>query len=304
VIRPYFWSHWLADALRSDPFIAPRVVEVPGWRERGRPPAEFSYLPSGVLCHHTACMIRRGHDPQSCINSIIAGNSVAPGPISQLLGTWTPPGVRWTGTNPDPRIVVLAAGRSNHAGSGVYPWGAPSGNGSSIGIEWCGPPEVGAWPDVVVELYERVAAALLRWNGWQVGQVTTHWEYAVPRGRKIDQSGPHPGEPQLRPLQPWNPDRWRAQIAARLAPLPPPPPPILKGSTMLIVARNKATGVYHVADGIQRRNLGSNPDAMIWATVLGGQPMRDAASGREVQRRDDISDVDATFIEQLGVVAR
>ncbi len=215
----YFWARWLADALRSDPFVAARLVEVPGWQDRGRPPSSTSFLPTGIVDHHTACMIRTGHDPQSCVNGIVAGNSVAPGPISQLLGTFTPPGVRWNGSNPDPRIVLIAAGRANHAGVGQYRWGAPSGNGSSIGVEWCGPPADG-WPDVVVELRERVDAAILRWNGWTVDQLTTHWEYATPRGRKIDQSGRWDAQPALGQLTPWAPDVWRARVAARLTPPP------------------------------------------------------------------------------------
>jgi hypothetical protein len=221
----YFWARWLPDALQSDPFVADRLVVLDGWENRGRPPSSTMFLPSGIVDHHTACMIREGHDPQSCINGIIAGNSVAPGPISQLLGTFTPPGVRWNGSNPDPRIVLIAAGRANHAGTGIYPWGAPGGNGSSIGVEWCGPP-AGGWPDVVVELRARVDAAILRWNGWSTDQLTTHWEYATPRGRKIDQSGAHRDEPTIGQLQPWNPDRWRARVASVLAPPPieiPPP---------------------------------------------------------------------------------
>jgi hypothetical protein len=215
----YYWATWLAEALGADPWLAPRIIERGGWQTFGRPPADFSFNPSGFVSHHTACMARTNHDPQGCINGIVAGNSSAPGPIAQLLGTWTPPGTRWNGSNADPRIVVIAAGRANHAGDGVYPWGAPSGNGSSIGIEWCGPPDTGAgpWPDVVVECYERVAAALLRHCGWTTRQLTTHWEYGTPRGRKIDPSGPYVGQPTLASLTPWDPATWRARIDARLA---------------------------------------------------------------------------------------
>lgn len=219
----YEWSIWLVDALRADPFVASRLVLVEGWETRGRP--SDAYAPTGVLEHHTACMTKVGHDPANCLSGILAGNSVAPGPISQLLGTWTPLGVKWNGQNPDPRILVVAAGRSNHAGAGVYPWGAPSGNGSSIGIEWCGPPSAGSWPDIVIELRERVTAAILRHRSWPIGRVTTHWEYATPKGRKVDPQGAWPGEPTLTSSAPWSPDRWRSAVAARLVPPAPPPTP-------------------------------------------------------------------------------
>jgi hypothetical protein len=214
----YVWSTWLADALRADPWLAPRVIERAGWQTFGRPPSDFSYNPSGLIDHHTACCIGNGHDPQSCVNGIVAGNSSAPGPIAQLLGTWTPPGTRWNGANADPRVVVIAAGRCNHAGDGAYPWGAPAGNGSAIGIEWCGPPP-GAWPDIIIEARERTTAALLAAPGWTTRQLTTHNEYVAPvrPGDKIDPSGSWSGEPGLAQMTPWNASTWRARVDTRLS---------------------------------------------------------------------------------------
>ena len=209
---PYFWATWLREALEADPFVKERLVVVQGWESRGRTPVTFSFNPSGVLEHHTACFARRGHDPQSCLNAILSGRTGAPGPISQLFGTWTPLGVKWDGSNVDPRIALVAAGRSNHAGAGQYPWGAPEGNGSSIGIEWCGPPETVLWPDEVIELRARVTAAILKNRGWGVQQVTTHWEYARPKGRKIDPSGPWSGQAGLNWNSPWSPNLWREQV--------------------------------------------------------------------------------------------
>lgn len=216
----YFWATWLADALRRDKFVADRMIEVPGWQTRGRPPSSFNFLPTGILDHHTACMVRMGHDPQGDLNTIINGVNDVPGPISQLLGTWTPPGVKYNGLNVSPRILVVAAGRANHAGVGTYPWGAPSGNGSVIGIEWCGPSESVPWPDEVIELRERVDACLLIHNGWGIHQLTTHWEYADPEGRKIDPSGPWVGEPEINWNRHWNPDIWRHRVGVRM--LAPP----------------------------------------------------------------------------------
>jgi hypothetical protein len=227
----YAWARWLLPALLTDPVVAPKVIVVPGWETRGRPPAEFSFFPSGLLDHHTACFCRVGHDPQSCINGIVAGNAITPGPISQLLGTFTRPGVKFTGGNVDPHIVVIAAGRANHAGSGRYNWGAPSGNGSSIGIEWCGP--VDRWPDRVVEFRERVDAALLRDRNWGVHQIDTHHSYATPSGRKIDPSGATSFQPTLGITAPWSASLWRTRVAARMSPPPPPlPPPPPQGDDM------------------------------------------------------------------------
>lgn len=218
----YAWATWMLPALQADPVLAPKIIEVPGWQTHGRPPERFSFLPSGIIEHHTACMCRIGHDPQNCLNPIVSGYGETPGPISQLLGTFTRPGVKWDGKNVDPHIIIAAAGRSNHAGTGQYSWGAPSGNGSSIGIEWCGP--VDGWPDRVVEFRERVTAALLRNRNWGVHQVDTHYSYARPLGRKVDPSGRYAHQPTLGLNQPWSVDTWRSKVAARLQPLPPPSP--------------------------------------------------------------------------------
>lgn len=237
----YYWATWLPAALSKDPFVAERMVLMPGWDTRGRPPSQFSFLPTGVVEHHTACMIRTGHDPQNCVNAIIAGRSDAPGPISQLCGTFTPFGVKWNGSNPDPRIGVIAAGRANHAGAGTYPWGAPEGNGASLGIEWCGPPDSG-WPDIVIELRERVTAAILRHNGWGVHQVVTHNGYAPTR--KIDPSGRYNAQPALGTLSPWNVAVWQGRLQARLAPAPTPPTSVQEDIPVKMVIKG-ADAAHH-----------------------------------------------------------
>lgn len=219
----YEWATWLLPALKSDPVVAPRITEVSGWQTRGRPSAQFSFAPSGVIEHHTACFVKDGHDPQTCLNGILNGHSGVPGPVSQLLISWTPLGTKWNGKNLDPRVIIVAAGRANHAGTGVYSWGAPSGNGSSLGIECCGP--VVGWPDQLIDFRERVTAAILRDRSWPVGRVMTHHEYATPRGRKIDPSGAYRSEPTLGLTQPWNGNVWRLRLQSHLMPKPPEPPP-------------------------------------------------------------------------------
>lgn len=218
----YEWQLWLLEALESDPYIAQRLVVVDGWETRGRPPSDFNFTPSGVLDHHTACMMRHGHDPEACLSVILNGNSEAPGPISQILGTWTPLGTKWNGNNVDPRVILVAAGRANHAGDAEYPWGGADDNAGSIGIEWCGPPESGGWPDEVVELRRRVSAVLsAHWGGSDY--VTTHWEAAIPRGRKVDPSGSWYAEGNGA-NDPWDPDLWRREVGKIDSPEPGPGP--------------------------------------------------------------------------------
>lgn len=223
----YIPATWLAIALASDPVVAPRVVECSGWEKFGRPPSVGEFDPRGVLEHHTACLLPVGHDPATCLRVIQQGNTEAPGPISQLLITATPTGVRWDGHTVDPRVYVVAAGRANHAGSCIYPWTSATGvrdNAGAIGIECCGPPT--RWPDFLVEFRARVTACLLRTPGWAADRVSTHHESAVnPPGRKIDPSGAWRGEPDLTQTTPWSASRWR-QLVAQYLNLPQPTAPV------------------------------------------------------------------------------
>lgn len=157
---------WLADALRGG---GCNVVELAGWKERGRPGA-FGPV-KGVLCHHIAGA-RTGNAPG--LNLIVQGRADLPGPLSHLHlardGTFT----------------VIAAGRCNHAGPGSWR-GVTSGNTNFIGIE---AENVGdgtdPWPDVQMEAYARGCAAILNHIGAAAIMCAGHKEYALPPGRKID----------------------------------------------------------------------------------------------------------------------
>lgn len=260
----YLWQHNLPDILRADPVLAPKVIEWPGWRDRGRPPENFSFAPSGHISHHTGCAVRfNSHDPTGCINFIIAGNSATgvPGPISQYLGTVVKPGTRYDGTNLDPHIVVIAAGRANHAGGGKYNWGAPEGNGSSIAGEWCGPFD--RWPDEYVEFRRRCLAAILRGNDWPINRDMTHQEYAsFDDGRKIDPSAAWLREPGLGLTTAWNPNLWRGYVNELLQPPPPPPPPPpipdLEEDMTWRVAKQLHDGPWFIGDGKDAFTVGDN----------------------------------------------
>lgn len=287
----YYWATWLYNALASDPFVKPRIVQTKSWETRGRPPSQFSFMPSGVLDHHTACMCKVGHRPDNCLSPIINGHSGVPGPISQLLGTMTPLGVAWTGTNPDPRIIIVGAGRANHAGTGTWPWGAPGGNGSAIGIEWCGPPST-QWPDVVVELRARVTAAILRHNGWPISRSTIHWEYATPQGRKIDPSGRWKREPSLGQISHWNPSLWRTEIASYLSLAPTKPPPT---TTPLPLPPRPASGTTEGMEKMLIAKYGGTPTANWggWYSCDGGVTRKAVSSMAQAATLVDLGALDA-----------
>lgn len=134
----------LADRLRRDPVLAPFVVEVAGWRDRG----SASFAPRGFVWHHTAGP-RRGAAPSLTICTY--GREGLPGPLCNLF------------LARDCRIYVVAAGRANHAGTGG--WKGLSGNSSVYGIEientgYNTGPLAEPWPPFLVDLAARIAAAL------------------------------------------------------------------------------------------------------------------------------------------------
>lgn len=161
-------ADWLAYVLRLR---GCNVVELAGWRTRGRPGA-FGPI-KGVLTHHTAGPLT-GNAPS--LGTVVEGRPDLPGPLAHLFlardGTFT----------------AVAAGRCNHAGIGSWN-GINSGNTSFIGIEAenTGTPS-DPWPDVQMEAYARGCAAILKHIGAPVIMCAGHKEYALPPGRKIDPS--------------------------------------------------------------------------------------------------------------------
>ena len=104
---------WLPHVLKSAGL---KVAPVPGWETRGR--AEMGEV-LGVICHHTGGQ-RVGNMPT--LQVLIDGRAGLPGPLSQL------------GLGRDGTYYVIAAGRCNHAGSGVWN-SVTNGNSNFIGIE-------------------------------------------------------------------------------------------------------------------------------------------------------------------------
>jgi N-acetylmuramoyl-L-alanine amidase len=205
----------LADVCRAG---GCNVIEYGGWQSRGRPSSTGCFDPRGVLCHHTA-------SPDSWsdaddLNCILAGNSSAPGPISQLyLSRFEP----WP-------VYIVAAGRANHGGKGAIPGeGCGDMNCALLGIE-AGQSGSTYWPDGMVAAYAKLVKALCTGYGWSVNQVFLHATTGQPCGNsKIDPSGPWLNEPHLPLGNPggstWNLETWRAYVNSA-GPGPTPPRPI------------------------------------------------------------------------------
>lgn len=159
---------WLPNVLKAAGL---KVALVDGWEERGR--AEMGEV-FGVICHHTAGP-RNGNMPS--LQTLIKGRPDLPGPLSQL------------GLGRDGTYYIIAAGRSNHAGKGIWK-GLVNGNSNFIGIEAenTGNANDFPWPDVQIDAYHRGVAAILKHIGRDAGFCAGHKEYALPKGRKSDTS--------------------------------------------------------------------------------------------------------------------
>lgn len=97
----YVWQRWLAEEFRAAGL---EVVEVEGWENRGRPASTGGYDPDqGITVHHTGATSSAAN-PGPTLATLIQGRSDLPGP----LAPWS---VRYDGV-----VVVIAAGRCNHAG--------------------------------------------------------------------------------------------------------------------------------------------------------------------------------------------
>lgn len=125
-----------------------KVVEVPGWRKRGRPASTGGFAPVGVLCHHTATSIRTS--VAAVLRLLVHGRSDLPGPLCQLsLGR-------------DGTVYIVAAGRANHAGVAKSAGTVAAGDGNVlyIGIEAQNDGVGEKWPAAQYDAYVLLAAVL------------------------------------------------------------------------------------------------------------------------------------------------
>ena len=180
---------WLPHVLKDAGL---KVAPVDGWEERGRGDVGEIF---GVICHYTQGP-RNGNMPS--LGTLLEGRSDLPGPLSQL------------GLGRDGTYYIIAAGKCNHAGKGVWR-GIANGNGNFIGIEAenTGGANDFPWPAVQLDAYHRGVAAILKHVGRGAEFCAGHKEYARPLGRKID--------PDLEM------GAFRGAVAAILAGTSPPP---------------------------------------------------------------------------------
>lgn len=115
----YVWQRWLADEFRAAGLT---VIEVEGWGNRGRPASTGNYNPTeGVTNHHTGATTST-RAPGPTLRTLIEGRPDLPGPLAQ----WS---VRFDGV-----VIVIAAGRCNHAGrvGKVVPFALLGADGNAI----------------------------------------------------------------------------------------------------------------------------------------------------------------------------
>lgn len=156
---------WLPAVLKNAGL---KVALVDGWEERGSTMGTVL----GVLCHHTAGP-KAGNMPS--LNTLLKGTSKVPGPLAQL------------GLGRDGTFYIVAAGRCNHAGSGIWK-GITNGNTHFIGIEAenTGLANDFPWPEVQMDAYCRGVAAILKHIGKDASFCAGHKEYRLPKGFKTD----------------------------------------------------------------------------------------------------------------------
>jgi N-acetylmuramoyl-L-alanine amidase len=113
-----------------------KVVEVPGWQNRGRPASTGEFAPVGVLNHHTAT--GTNWTDEAVVKLLVNGRKDLPGPLSQF------------GLARDATVYIIASGRCNHAGVATASGTVAAGDGNKlyIGIE--------AFNDGVKEQYPQV----------------------------------------------------------------------------------------------------------------------------------------------------
>jgi peptidoglycan hydrolase-like protein with peptidoglycan-binding domain len=157
---------WLPDVLLKAGL---KVARVDGWELRGLGDMGEVF---GVICHHTA---GPNNLNMPSLNTIINGRPDLRGPLAQL------------GLGRDGTFYVIAAGRCQHAGQGIWN-GETAGNSHFIGIEAenTGLGNDTPWPDVQVQAYRHGVAAILRHINRGAEWCAGHKEWALPHGRKDD----------------------------------------------------------------------------------------------------------------------
>lgn len=138
--------------------------EAAGWKSHGR--GTMGTIQT-IVPHHTAGPAR-GNSPS--LNVVRNGRPRLNGPLAQLF------------LARDGTVTLVGAGIANHAGrvrSNSYS------NSHSIGIE-AEATGTSSWPDVQMDAFAKLCAALCKEFGLSTSRVLGHKEICSPAGRKID----------------------------------------------------------------------------------------------------------------------
>ena len=146
-----------------------KVEVVPGWETRG----SSIFDPKGVGAHWIGGV--RNATGRPGLSTVVNGRPDLPGPLCNVY------------LDRNGVAVVVAAGRANHFGYGV--WKGLTGNSKFFGLE----PEARDAADFTAaqrKAYPLACAALLDViNQKDASYVASHSEYALPKGRKSDING-------------------------------------------------------------------------------------------------------------------
>lgn len=156
----------LADVLRDAGL---RVVEVDGWKTRGRPHSTGGFDPRGNDWHHTGA---KDTNPLSIQDDLEyaewlaeIGRSDLPAPLSQLS------------VGRDGTIYVCAAGRGNHAGDAKAFGTLPAGDGNEMYLGWeCQNTGTEGWTTEQYDAMVRGGAAVCLHYGWPAENNPGHKE--------------------------------------------------------------------------------------------------------------------------------
>ena len=222
----YVWQRWLADEYRKAGL---KVVEIDGWKNRGRPASTGNFDPRGAKTNHHTGTKTSATNKAPTLRTVIEGRSDLPGPLAQKV-------IGFDGT-----VYVVAAGRCNHAGKvgkrGVtgMPYGA-DGNALALGDE------VDTNGTQVLNKEQR--AALAKVNAVDLMHFDRGTSYAH---RHQDISGT--GKWDIGSL---TTAQVRADAAAAIKALSTPPPPPVTTHTRWAT---RATGVHATPGGKKLRDI-------------------------------------------------
>lgn len=204
-----------------------KVVEVPGWRTRGRPASTGNLDPVGVLCHHTATS--KATSTGNLTNLLVNGRADLPGPLCHFQ------------LDRDGTVHIVASGRANHAGRARPSGTVAGGDGNALywGVEAANSGLGEPWPDKQMDAYVTLCATLCT-------KVTHNSAQTVRGHRETSVTG------KIDPT--FNMDAFRVRVAAAMRPEAQPQRPAKK-------ARPKH--VREIIKHARAQKKGRNPNSVL-----------------------------------------